>query len=458
MSWTRGWPWRARHASGIVTGVSILARFVTSAARRPPRGVAGAAGLALVLIGLLTGCGRDEPSWTMMPPPVVVTDPRLDFASRVAPADRDGDVRVLYATTRAPAPAGARERYQPSAGDRTRLGGATVQLGEPGWSFADLMASDQTSTADTLRPARLTGVEEFGAMGEDGDQAFVAAIDRQVQASPTGEAVIYVPGYRVTFDQVLVFMGAWAHYLGRSSAVVAFSWPTGTRVWNYFIDCRRARAFIPDIERLIALVAEKTQARRLNLIAFSCGSPLLAEALVRLRARHPEEDHAALQRRYRIGNALFVAADIDLKTFARSHVPAVSDLAVRTQVYVSEDDGALKWAGVLARASRLGRPNFEELTRGDLETLAGNERLVGIDVAGVYGPHELGGMRGHGYFFANPRVSSDVLVSMIYPFDPAARGLTHPPGRGMWTFPDDYPQRVKDAVYATAPALRRAGR
>jgi esterase/lipase superfamily enzyme len=317
------------------------------------------------------------------------------------------------------------------------------------------MASDKTSTVDTLRPARLTAVEEFGALGEAADRAFVAAIDRQVLASSTGEVVIYVPGYRVTFDQVLVFMGAWAHYLGRSSAVVAFSWPTGTRVWNYFLDCRRARAFIPDIERLIALVAERSQARRVNLIAFSCGSPLLAEALVRLRARHPGEDHAALQRRYRIGNALFVAADIDFQTFARSHVPVVSDIAVRTQVYVSENDGALKWAAVLAGASRLGRPRFDELTREDLETLASNERLVGIDVAGVYGAHELGGMRGHGYFFANTRVSSDVLLSMIYPFDPAWRGLAHPPGRGLWTFPDDYPQRVGDAVYAAAPGLRR---
>ena len=409
--------------------------------------------LALVLG--LAGCGDGDASWTMMPAPVIMKDARLDFVRLVAPENRGTDVRVLYATTRAPAPAGARERYAQSAGDGVRLGQAHVQLGEPGWSFADLVASDRTSSVDALRPARVTSVEEFGPMGGDADRAFVAAIDRQVQASITGEAVIYVPGYRVTFDQMMVFMGGWAHYLGRSSAVVTFSWPTGTRVWNYFLDCRRARAFIPDIERLVALIAEQSQARRLNLIAFSCGSPLLAEAVMRLRSRHPEEDHAALQRRYRIGNAIFVAADIDLKTFARSHLPALSDIAVRTEVYVSEDDGALKWASRLAGASRLGRPNLDELTRADLETLASNERLVGIDVAGVYGPHELGGMRGHGYFFANDRVSSDVLLSMIYPFPPAWRALTHSPGRGMWTFPDDYPQRVGDALYEAVPTLRR---
>jgi esterase/lipase superfamily enzyme len=102
------------------------------------------------------------------------------------------------------------------------------------------------------------------------------------------------------------------------------------------------------------------------MIAFSCGSGLLAEALVRLRGRHPEDDHAARQWRYRIGNAIFVAADIDLRTFARSQLPALSDIAVRTQVSVSEGDGALKWAARLARASRLGRPRLDERTREDL--------------------------------------------------------------------------------------------
>jgi len=255
---------------------------------------------------------------------------------------------------------------------------------------------------------------------------------------------------------VMVLMGSWAHFLGSSSTVIAFSWPTGTRFWNYLFDCPRARAFVPDIARLIALVAEQSQARRLNLVAFSCGSPLLAEALVQLRQAHPDEDRDALQRHYRIANDIFIAADIDLQTFARSHLPALSDMSRRTEVYLSEDDAALRFAGLLARASRLGRPRFDELTREDLETLASDERLITIDVTGVEGPHELTGIRGHGYWIANQRVSSDVLLSMVYPFDPAWRGLVHGPGPGMWTFPDDYPKRVGDAVYQELPAIHRA--
>ncbi len=413
----------------------------------------------LLFLGLLAGCDSAEVARPMMPAPIIMKDARLDFTRRVAPEDRQTNtVRVLYATPRVPAPAGAPERYLARADSAVRLGVAHVELGEPGWSFADLVESDRTSTLDTPRPARVAAIDTFGELGGAGEQAFIDAVDRQVRRSPTGEAVIYVPGYRVTFNQVMTLMGAWAHYLGRSSAVVAFSWPTGTQWWNYLIDCPRARAHIPDIARLIALVAERSQAKRLNLLGFSCGSPLLAEALVQLRARHPGEDHAALQRRYRIANAIFVAADIDLTTFTRAQLPALYDLARRTEVYVSEDDVALKVSGWLARASRLGRPRLDELTRDDLETLASNTRLVGIDVAGVYGAHELTGIRGHGYWIANPRVSTDVLLSMIYPFDPAWRGLSHSPGVGMWTFPDDYPQRVGAAVYGAAPALRREGR
>jgi esterase/lipase superfamily enzyme len=193
-------------------------------------------------------------------------------------------------------------------------------------------------------------------------------------------------------------------------------------------------------------------------MAFSCGGPLLAEALVQLREAQPGEDHEALQRRYRIANAIFAAANIDLQTFARLHVPAISDVAQRTVAYVSENDTALRVAAVLARASRLGRPRFDELTREDLETAASKERLAGIDVTGVYGPHELTGARGHGYWVANQRVSSDVLLSMVYPFGPAWRDLVHDPGLGMWTFPDDYPRRVGDAVYQTVPELRREAR
>jgi esterase/lipase superfamily enzyme len=409
----------------------------------------------LLLVVILIGCEGSERSWTLFPAPAVVKDPRLDFAALVSPEHRDTNVQVFYATTRAPAPEEYPERYTHRAGGAVRLGVADVRLGKPGWTFEDLVASDRNSGLDSLRPADVTSVHEFGVGGTDAERNFVENINRQVRRSRRGEVVIYIPGYRTTFDQTLVLTGGFVHYLGHVSSAVIFSWPTGTHFWDYLVDCPRARAFAPDIARLIELVASQTDARRINLMAFSCGSPLLAEALVELRKRYPEDDAAGLQRRFRIANVLFVAADLDLTTFTRSQLPILREIARRTEVYLSEDDLALQVAALLKRASRLGRPRFDELTREELETLASDERLVAVDVAGVPGPHELFGIRGHGYFVANPWISSDVLMSLVYPFDPAWRGLVHGDGYGLWTFPDDYPERIGAAVYEISPDLRR---
>src|SRR5262249_21239561 len=123
------------------------------------------AALLLALAALMGGCNSDPPGWTMFPPPILLQDSRLDFTRLVAPPNRPTDVDFLYATTLAPAPADAAERYQRRPGDQVRLGLARVHLGQPGWSFADLVESDRTNTGEATRPARVISVQEFGQMG-----------------------------------------------------------------------------------------------------------------------------------------------------------------------------------------------------------------------------------------------------------------------------------------------------
>jgi esterase/lipase superfamily enzyme len=410
-----------------------------------------------VSLCLLAGCAV---KLHLMPAPAIYKDERLDFVLRLPPELRSTRLPVFYATTRAPAPPGKAGHYINRAGDGMQLGVADVRLGDPGWTWDDLVASQRTATVDRVPSGAVQSVEEFGKSREDGEAGeaesrFLARIDEQLARAINRQLVLYVHGYRVTFDEISVQMGSFAHYLAHG-AMVTFQWPTGLNFWSYVTDCPRAERYIPDIERLIVLLA-RSSAEKINVMAYSCGSPLVAAALVRLRGRHPAEGHAELAKRYRLGNVIFVGSDVDLKTFAREHVPPVLDLAEQLLVYVSRRDRALGFSNLIAGASRLGKPDINDLTPRELDRLAADVRLQAIDVSDVRGAHEMGGMKGHGYWYANDWISTDIILSLRHPLPPARRCLVKKPNtRAVWELPEKYPECVADRLLAAFPDLRRS--
>lgn len=411
----------------------------------------------LLAAALLAGCAPIVPH--LAPTPAILKDPRLDFERHLQPALRTTQLPVFFATTRAAT--GGPEHFGNSKAEGVALGVADVRLGEPGWSWQQLLASDLASSVLKPRDGAVESVRVLGQAGRatepmtEGERAFVAAIDAQLARSGNPSLVLYVHGYRVTFDEVAVQMGSFAHYLGQGT-VVTFQWPTGTMFWNYLTDCPRARQYIPDIERLLALLG-RTRARQVNVLAYSCGSPLLAAALANLRAREPALDHAALQQRHRIGNVIFAASDVDLKTFAREHVQPSLDLAQQVIVYFSRIDRALGFSSLLAGASRLGDPDredLEELSVKELRQLQ-DPRFQAIDVTDVRGAHEMGGMKGHGYWYANEVISTDVTLSLRYPIPPQQRCLVRHAGSHAWRIPENYVDCVAGRLLDAYPALRR---
>ena len=408
----------------------------------------------LAVAALVAGCAAVEPH--LSPTPAIFKDSRLDFAPTLAQELRTTRLPVFFATTRA-ATTGA-GHFANQTADGVTLGVATVRLGEPGWTWDDLLASNRQSSVDEPRVGAVESVDILGRVGgfgetSDADRAFLAAIDAQLARVRNTEVVLYVHGYRVEFDEVAVQMGSFSHYLGQG-AVVTFQWPTGMMFWNYLTDCPRARSYIPDIERLLVLLAQ-TKAAHVNLMAYSCGSPLLAAALAALRDHNPNLDHEALQRRFRIGNVMFVASDLDLKTFARDYVQPALDLSRQVIVYISRNDRALGNAALLAGASRLGAPDLADLTLDEIRRLAADPRFQAIDVSDVRGAHEMGGMKGHGYWYANEIISTDVTLSLRYPIPPAERCLVNMPGTRIWHIPDNYVDCLAVRLLERFPELKR---
>ena len=83
-------------------------------------------------------------------------------------------------------------------------------------------------------------------------------------------------------------------------------------------------------------------------------------------------------------------------------------------------------------------------------------RFQGINVTDVRGAHEMSGIEGHGYWYANEWIANDVLVLLRFPFAPEQRCLV-PTGRAntLWKFPDDYPDCIAKRMLEIYPELRR---
>ncbi len=424
---------------------------------RTPQGALPRSVFLLVVAVLAEGCAT--PELHLMASPVIAKDPRIDFVQHVPEERRSTRASVFYATTRAPVQPGMPGHYANTPGESVRLGVAEVGLGEPGWTFDDLVAAGRVSSVDNPRPGRVESIEELGVMNRgsfaaDAKREFVSRVDASLAKLRNPVVVLYVPGYRVTFDEVAVMMGSLSAYLGQG-VVGTFQWPTGQQFWNYLTDCPRAEAYVPDIEGMIALLSE-TKAQYVNLMAYSCGSPLLGQALARLRNRHPGESREQVARRYRIGNVIFAASDVDLKIFARDLVPPIMDLAKQTIVYVSRKDAALGFSWLVAGASRLGRPDIADLSVDELNRLGSDPRFEVIDITDVRGAHEMGGMRGHGYWYANEWIATDIVLSLRYPIPAEKRCLTRVgETRTVWRMSENYADCVAGRLLETYPELRR---
>jgi esterase/lipase superfamily enzyme len=138
-----------------------------------------------------------------------------------------------------------------------------------------------------------------------------------------------------------------------------------------------------------------------------------------------------ISERYKIGNVVLVAPDLDIDVNAAKFFKVLSDPDVpygsapnprmvlgraadfRVTIYVSPDDRALATSGSLfGSVTRLGRLDRAMLTPGEIEQI-GTFGL--IDVIRVEGRTDL---FGHSYLTSNPKVSSDLIGLLRYRLGP----------------------------------------
>jgi esterase/lipase superfamily enzyme len=399
-----------------------------------------------LILAVLGGC-----QWTMMPTPVVYWNDEIDPGAFTPEADRSTMVKVFYVTDRKASGKMEDRRYTNGRGKVLRLGEATVRIGSKHMTWDDLHAASNSSQRRRTIPIVLKNASEYGSLDEpEGEQAFAEAINRQLGRSRNKDINIYLHGANVNFARPCLVSAELFHFLSRDGVMVAFAWPSRQSVARYFADVRQAGRSAPNLTELLDFLAANTDAENINILSYSAGSRTLSKGLVGLRQRYPDVDAAGLRRALRIGNVIFAASDKDLRTFADEDLRAFYDLPTSIRIVISEQDPILGMARMLHGGSRLGSPNMGEITPEELAELVKLDKIEVINVTHTVELREYeGGFGGHGYWYNNSWVSTDILASLRWQLPADQRGLELlREGGRQWFFPADYPQRIDDIVLA----------
>ncbi len=416
----------------------------------------------------------------LMPPP------DLFASSEISPFEEDFDPLVpvpyrgvLYATSRLPDddgpldaadPDGGHRRYLNERGDVVRLGAARVSLGKGDIDWEEARRISLLKNRPGSYPLRVTSVTEFGILDstihpfldpetaaglrDTAEQSFTEAVNAKLAASSMQDIVIYVHGYKVVFDNPILVTAELWHFLGYEGVAIAYSWPSTPKRSAYFADIETAEVSALGFRLFLNYLAEHTQARRIHIVAYSAGTRLVARALQSLALM--ANGNAEIAAKNRLGAVVLAASDIDRHQFGAYLMAGILDVVDDLLVYTSASDRALaisRWS--FGRRDRVGQAFVNLQPSSPIAAyLRATPKLTVVNVTGAEGA-DTG--NGHGYFRSSPLASSDILARLRWGISPAERGLIRDDGSGIWTFPDDYVEKLQVVVADLQRAQRPRG-
>ena len=310
--------------------------------------------LALASLAL-SGCLGDDSALTSpaaSPGPGLSRDPRLLVATTRLPVGEPPH-RPWFGSQRSPDLIFAEARLTPPSG--SLLG--RVTSGE--WSIAGVEALDRSAAAQAFAQA---------ALGRD--------------------LLLYVHGYRESFETAAASTVELSQGIRFPGATGLFTWPSAASTFSYVADRESAMWSRDAFEDLLAAMARTPSGGRIHIVAHSMGTLLTLETLRMLRGSGGE---SAMER---IGAVVLAAPDIDIDLFARG-LERLGPDARKITVISSTNDRALavssRLAGGIVRAGAADRERLEALG-------------VRVADASEFG----GGIINHDLFLSNPEVQQVV--------------------------------------------------
>lgn len=232
----------------------------------------------------------------------------------------------------------------------------------------------------------------LSATPED-ERAFFQQLGTRVAQSPHRDALVFVHGFNVNFEDATRRTAQIAYDLGFDGAAILYSWPSqgSLGLIDYEKDVRNPTLSATHLRTFLSDLAQKTGVRTLHVIAHSMGNQVLVKALTQQTASQPAAQTLKIQ------HLALMAPDMDAAEF-RQLAPTLKAAVDDVTLYASSGDSALKASETLIGYPRAGLGGKDIVVMpGVLETI--DCSAVDTSFLGV----------GHTYYADSSAILSDLF-------------------------------------------------
>jgi esterase/lipase superfamily enzyme len=227
------------------------------------------------------------------------------------------------------------------------------------------------------------------------EDAFFELLKSSVAKSASKDAFFFVHGYNVSFEDAARRTGQMGYDLSFVGAPIFYSWPSNGKTADYLKDETNITWSTPHLEKFLGLLAQKSGAGRIHVIAHSMGNRGVCDALKALSYDRTSQ--------LRFTHLVLAAPDIDADTF-QELASTLQRLSGRVTLYESSQDKAI-WASKKIHGNpRAGEP---------LLVVAGMDT---IDASAIDTD-----FLGHSYFSDNWPLLSDIHSILFKDEPPSGR-------------------------------------
>ena len=220
---------------------------------------------------------------------------------------------------------------------------------------------------------------------------FMADLRQAIAAAGNRSALLFIHGYRTSFEDAARRTGQVAYDLGFHGTPVFYSWPSQGKLSGYILDEANVEWTQADLAAFLADFLQQSEAEHVYLLAHSMGSRAMAKATASVIAARPELAG-------RIREVILAAPDIDADVFRQQLLPALGAVPNPLTLYASSEDSALRASKAIHGYARAGESGPGLVVANGVET---------IDASGV----DTGFVR-HAYFAEQRSALSDMYYLM----------------------------------------------